>query len=114
MQAVATDTICLGDDDFFVDQAPADDFVGLRDDVFKFIVGREILDFFGNRSVRKNFTVRRLDESVFVDSSIRGKVGNQSDIRTFRRFDRTDATIMGRMDVADFIAGTFPCQATRA
>jgi hypothetical protein len=50
-------------------------------------------------------TVRALDEPVLVDARKAGKRRNQSDVRTFRRFDRADTAVVRRMYVAHFEAG---------
>src|SRR5207302_274552 len=54
-----------------------------------------------------HFAVRRLDEAVVVDARKAGERADQSDVRTFRRFDRADAAIVGRVNVADFETGAF-------
>jgi hypothetical protein len=43
-----------------------------------------------------------LDEAVLVDAGIARQRRDQADVRTFRRLDRADAAVVGRMDVADF------------
>src|SRR3984885_10082876 len=49
-----------------------------------------------------NFAVRRLDEAVVVDARKAGQRADQTDVRTFRRFDRADTAVGRRMNVADF------------
>src|SRR5207302_543288 len=44
--------------------------------------------------------VRRLDEAELVDPRVARQRRDQADVRTFRRLNRTDASVMRRMDVA--------------
>ena len=48
--------------------------------------------------------VRRLDEAVLVDARERRERRDEADVRTFRRLDRADATVVGRVNVADLEA----------
>ena len=52
-----------------------------------------------------HLAVRRLDEAVVVDARIAAQRRDQSDVRTFRRFDRADTTVVRRVNVADFESG---------
>ena len=60
-----------------------------------------------------NAPVRRLDKAVLVHTCIRGQRVDQADVRSFRRLDRADPAVMGRMHVTHFEARTFARQATR-
>ena len=55
----------------------------------------------------------RLDEAVLVDAGEGRQRVDQTDIRAFRRLDRADTAIVGRMHVADFKAGALTGQTTR-
>ena len=48
--------------------------------------------------------VGRLDEAVLVDARERRERRDEADVRTFRRLDRADTTVVGRVNVADFEA----------
>ena len=50
------------------------------------------------------------DEAEFIDFSKGGKTGDQSNVWTFRRLNRTDPAVMGRMHVTNFEACTLPTQ----
>ena len=61
-----------------------------------------------------HFTVGGNQESVFVHPAINGKTGNQTDVRSFRSFNRADTTIVRDVNVTDFKASTFSIQSTRS
>src|SRR6266699_1379990 len=54
--------------------------------------------------------VGRFDESVVVDARKAAQRADQSDVRTFRRFNRADAAVVRRVHVADFESGAFARQ----
>ncbi len=58
--------------------------------------------------------VRTFDEAVLVDASEGRQRVDETDIRTFRCFDRTDTSVMRRMHVAHFEACTFTRQTARS
>ena len=49
---------------------------------------------------------RRFDEAVLVDAGKGGKIGDQTDVRTFGGLDGTHAAVMGVVNVSDFESGT--------
>src|SRR3546814_12801899 len=55
----------------------------------------------------------RFDEAVFVDARKGREAVDQADVRAFRRLDRADAAIVGRVNVADLEARAFAGQAAR-
>src|SRR5581483_7817943 len=61
-----------------------------------------------------NSSIRRLDESKWVDTRIARQRRNQSNVRTFRRLDWTNATVVRRVNVADFEARAFAAQTARS
>ena len=93
--------------------AVVDNRVGLRNDVTIFVVGREILDVVGDPAVR-NLAVRRLDEPERVDTRKARQIPDQTNVRTFRRFDRTHPAVVAWVDISDFEAGAFTAQTTRS
>ncbi len=80
-------------------------FVRLCDDVVIFFIRRQVNIVFRDFAVFFNKTVRRFNKAVFVDFGIRCQVGDQTDVRTFRRFNRTDSAVMAVVNVTDFEAG---------
>src|SRR5205814_8840276 len=60
------------------------------------------------------FAVRRLDEAVVVDAGKAGERADETDVRTFRRFNRADAAVMGRVNVADFETSAFARETARS
>jgi len=74
--------------------------------------GRQVHDFAGDLAVH-DLAVRGFDEAVLVDSGEGRQRVDQTDVRAFRRFDRADAAIVGRVNVADFEAGAFAGQTAR-
>ena len=61
-----------------------------------------------------DFAIRRFDEAKLVDASVARQRRNQTDVRTLRRLDRTDAPIVCRVHVADFESGTLAAQSARS
>ncbi len=57
-----------------------------------------------------HLAVRRLDEAELVDARVARQRRDEPDVRPFRRLNRADASVMGRMDVADLEAGALPGQ----
>ena len=70
------------------------------------VAGIQDANFIHHRAV-DDALVRAFDEAVIVDARKAGERRNQTDVRTFRRFDRADAAVVSRMDVAHFEAGAF-------
>ena len=87
--------------------------VRLGDRVVLFLVCSKEIDFVGHLAVN-NATVRCLDETIGVHASIRSKRADQADVRTFRGLNRAHATVVGRVDVADFEACALTRETTRA
>ena len=79
--------------------------IGLGDDVLVTLNSREILQLIAHPAL-DHFPVRRFNESKFIDARIGGQRGNQADVGTFRRLNRTNTTVMRRMHVSHFKAGT--------
>ncbi len=86
--------------------------VGLRDDVARLFHGREI-DHLVRHLGLHHAAVRALDEAVFVHAREGRQRVDEADIRTFRRLDRADAAVMGRMHVAHLEAGALAGQTAR-
>src|SRR5690606_22650287 len=86
--------------------------IRLRDDFALFLVGGEIVDLFGGAAVLHE-TIRRFDEAEFVDARVSGERVDETDVRTFRGFDRADAAVVRRVNVAHFEASTLAVETTR-
>ena len=59
-------------------------------------------------------TIWSLDKAILVDLSIAGEVGNQTDVLTFRSFDRADSAVVSRMNVTDSAGSSVSCKAAAA
>ena len=96
-------------------EAPAivDRGIGLRDRVAAFLHRREIVHLVGDAAVL-DLAIGRLDEAVLVHPRIGRERVDQADIRAFRRLDRADAAVMGRMHVAHLEAGALAREPARA
>ena len=57
--------------------------------------------------------IRRFNKAVFVNARKARKRRDQSNVRTFRRFNRADAAVVRRVNVTDFKASTLAAQTTR-
>src|SRR5438270_3526574 len=86
--------------------------VRLCDEKIFFAIAGQIIDLVGDTALL-DFAVRRFDESEFVDPRERAHRADETDVRTFRRLDRTDAAVARRMHVADFKARAVAAQSAR-
>ena len=84
--------------------------VGLGDHVIFLFQRRQIANPVGHSAIF-NFTIGGFDKTKIVDSRIRGQRRDQTDIRTFRGFDRTNSAIVRRMNVAHFKSRPLASQA---
>src|SRR6185437_14678829 len=75
--------------------------VRLRDREFAFLDGGQIVDLLSDTAV-VDTAVRRLEEAILVRPRVHRQRVDQSDVRTFRRFDRADAAVVSRVHVAHF------------
>ena len=57
-----------------------------------------------------HLAIGRLDEAHLVDARKGRERRDETDVRTFRRLDRADPAVVGRMHVADFEARTLARQ----
>ena len=89
--------------------ASVDRRVRLRDEEVFFTIAGQIIDLIGHATVF-DFAVRRFDKTEFVDARERRHRADQTDVRTFRRFDRTNAAVVRRMNVAHFESGAIAGQ----
>src|SRR6202521_2491109 len=85
------------------------DRVRLRDEEILLAIARQIIDLIGHAALL-DLAVRRFDKPEFVDPRERAHRADETDVRTFRRFDRTNAAVMRRMHVADFESGAIAAQ----
>src|SRR5262245_48462778 len=85
--------------------------VGLRDNKILFAIPGQIIDLIGHTALL-HFSVGRFDETKFVDPGKSAHRADETDVRTFWRFDRTDAAVVRRMDVAHFEPGAVAAQTT--
>ena len=60
-----------------------------------------------------DLAVRRLDEAVLIDACKAAERRDESDVRTFWRFNRADTAVVSRMHVAHFEACALTGQTTR-
>ena len=88
------------------------DFVCLSNDMIVFFIRRHIFDIICDFSVN-DLTIRRLNEAVLIDLCIGCKVRDQTDVRTFRCFNRTDSSIVGVVNITHFESGTLTCETAR-
>ena len=97
--------------EFFVklfDLVLFDDFAGLELTVTS-IDDLDVVD----DAAAFDLAVRRLDEAVVVNTREAAQRTDQSDVRTFRRFNRADAAVVCRVHVADFESGTLARETAR-
>ncbi len=87
--------------------------VRLGDRMPFFLESREVLDLVGDLAVLDD-PVRGFDEAMYVDPGVGRQRRDQADVRALRGLDRTDATVVGRVDVTNLEAGAFTGQAAGA
>ena len=83
--------------------------VGLGDDVFLFLVGREIADGLGDLTVLDD-AIGRLDETELVHPGEAGQTTDQTDVGTFGRLDRTHTPVVAEVHVAHLETGALTAQ----
>src|SRR5205814_2956249 len=66
-----------------------------------FAIAGQIIDLI-DYAAFLHLAVRRFDETEFVDSRERAHRADETDVRTFRRLDRANASVMRRMHVTHF------------
>ena len=86
--------------------------VGLGDNVLGLVDGRQVFDLVGDLAI-DNPAVGRLKEAIFVGPRVCCQTVDKADIRPFRRFDGTDAAIVGRVDIAHLETSPLARQASR-
>ena len=90
-------------------------FVRLRDDHHFFFVCRQIVNLVGDSVCFFIYhSVWRFDEAVLVDDAISGQRADQTDVRTFRRLDRTHSAVVGMVHVTHLEAGSFSRKSARS
>ena len=90
-------------------------FVCLCDNVVIFHVGSHINHFVGDAAgFLVHLAVRSLNEAVLVDSCESCQIGDQTDVRTFRCFDRAHSAVVAVVYVTNFESGTVTGQTARA
>ena len=76
--------------------------VCLSDYIFILDVGGHVLDFIRDNAGRLVYpAVGSLDEAVVADPCIGCKVGDKTDVRSFRRLDRAHSAVVGVVNVTD-------------
>src|SRR5262249_61343422 len=65
-----------------------------------------------NHPAIDDFPVGRFDKSKLIDARIAGQRRDQSDVRTFRRLNRTDAAVVSWVHVTDFKSRPLTAEAT--
>ena len=86
--------------------------VSLGDDLVLLFDGRQITDIIEHPPLFHH-TVRRFNESECIHPGEGAQGDDQTDVRTFRGFHRTDAAVMGGMNVADLESRPFSRQTSR-
>ncbi|VDM15228.1 unnamed protein product, partial [Wuchereria bancrofti] len=85
----------------------------LGDHVIGFFDGGQEHDLVGNLAFLDH-AVRAFQEAVLVGAGVGSQRVDQTDVRTFRGFDRAHTAVVGRVYVADFEAGALTGQTARA
>jgi pyruvate-ferredoxin/flavodoxin oxidoreductase len=86
--------------------ADGETFFVLGVDLVYGVAGTDNRDVVDNPPVL-HFAVRTLDEPELINASVATQRRDQADVRALRRFNRTDAPIVGGMNVPDLKPGAF-------
>ena len=78
--------------------------VRLRDQVIFLLIASQIIDLVRDATIR-DLAIRRFDETKFIDAREGRHRADQTDVRTFRRLDRTNSAVVRRVHVAHFESG---------
>ena len=87
--------------------------IGLRHEEILFSIRGEIF-YLVLHTALFHLPIGRLDETELVDAGKRAHRANQPDVWPFRGFDRTNAPVMRRMNVAHFESRTLPAETSRS
>jgi len=85
--------------------------IGLGNDFALFHVRIEVLNLIRHAAFL-NDAIRRFDEAELVYPRVDGKRIDETDVRTFRRLNRTNTTVVRGMNVANLKTGAFAIQTT--
>jgi len=85
----------------------------VRDDVLLFFKRIQVLDIVGDDALLHN-RIRGLDDTELIRACVKRHAKNKADVLTFRRVDRTKASVVGRVHVADFEARALAREAAGA
>ena len=89
--------------------------IGLGHDVIILHIGRHINHFIQHHArLFINTAERRFNEAIFIDPRKSGKVGDQADVRAFRRFNWAHAAIVAIVYVTHLKSGTVSGKAAGA
>ena len=86
--------------------------VGLGDDVLAFLDGGQVINPINNLPIFDS-PIRRLQETIRIGSGVNRQRVDQTDVRAFRGFNRTDPAIVGGVNVAHLETGSFAGQTAR-
>src|SRR5438132_12507839 len=78
--------------------------VRLRDKVVFFLIASQIVDIIRDTAVR-DFVIRCFNETKLVDPRESRHRADQTDVRSFRRLDRTNSAVLSRMHVPHLHSG---------
>src|ERR1041385_2905167 len=100
--------------DFFPGEVPASIHgrVGLRHKEILFAIGGKII-YLIRYTALFHFAIWRLDKPKLINAGKSAHRANQANVWAFRRLDRTNATVMRRMNVAYFESGALPTKTSR-
>ena len=90
-----------------------DSSVSLGDDILTLVNGGQVFDFISQLTVN-NLAIRCFQEAIAIGAGIDRQRVDQTNVRTFWRFNRTHTTVMGWVHVAHFEAGALAGQTTGA
>ena len=91
--------------------AAVDRRIRLRNQIIFFFVARQVIDLIRDPAIR-DLAVRRFNETKFIDPREGRHRADQTDVRSFRCLDRTNAAVVRWVHVAHFESGAIAAQST--
>src|SRR5437879_10584566 len=91
--------------------AAVDRRIRLRNQIIFFFVARQVIDLIRDPAIR-DLAVRRFNETKFIDPREGRHRADQTDVRSFRSEEHTNAAVVRWVHIAHFESGAIAAQST--
>ena len=86
--------------------------ISLRNNIFIFFISHKIINLVQNLTILY-LAIRSFNKAIFINTGINSQRANQTNVRAFRRFNRTHTAVMAVVYVAHLKTGTVTGKTTR-